>query len=35
MPKMYKSHPAYGAHVVELPSGSTVWHSVPFCVEVR
>ena len=22
MPKIYKSHPAYGAHVVEPPSGA-------------
>lgn len=32
MPKMYKSHPAYGAHVVELPSGKTIWNTRPFCV---
>lgn len=32
MPKMYKSHPAYGAHVVELPSGKTIWNVVPFVV---
>ena len=30
MPKMYKSHPAYGAHVVELPSGETIWNLSPF-----
>lgn len=32
MPKIYKSHPAYGAHVVELPSGKTIWNTIPFCV---
>ena len=32
MPKSYKSHPAYGAHVVELPSGKMIWNVVPFVV---
>ena len=32
MPKMYKSHPAYGAHVVELPSGETIWNVAPFVI---
>ena len=32
MPKTYKSHPAYGAHFVELPSGETIWNTTPFCV---
>ena len=32
MPKMYKSHPSYGAHVVELPIGHTIWNLMPFCV---
>ena len=30
MPKQYKSHPTYGLHVVELPSGETIWNMVPF-----
>lgn len=32
MPKIYKSHPAYGAHVVELPNGHTIWNLIPFWV---
>ena len=32
MPEIYKSHPAYGAHVVELPSGKTIWNTTPFYV---
>ena len=32
MPKMYKSHPTYGAHFVELPSGKTIWNTTPFYV---
>ena len=32
MPEIYKSHPAYGAYVVELPSGKTIWNMTPFCV---
>ena len=30
MLKSYKSHSAYGAHVVELPSGKTIWNTIPF-----
>lgn len=32
MLKLYKSRPCRGAHVVELPSGKTIWNSMPFCV---
>lgn len=32
MPKIYKSHPEYGAYVVELPSGKTIWNTIPFYV---
>ena len=32
MPKMYKSHPAYGAHVVELPFGEMIWNVAPFVI---
>ena len=32
MPKIYKSHQSYGAHVVMLPSGKTIWNTIPFCV---
>ena len=32
MLKRYKSHPAYGAHVVELPSGETIWGVEPFVI---
>ena len=30
MPEIYKSHPAYGAYVVELPSGHIIWNTIPF-----
>lgn len=30
MPKLYKSHPARGVHVVELPGGNTIWNTEPF-----
>ena len=30
--QLYKSRPACGAHVVELPSGKTIWGPAPFCV---
>lgn len=30
MPKLYKSRPYNGAHVVELPSGHTIWNTEPF-----
>lgn len=33
--KLIHSTEAYGAHVATMPDGSTVWHSEPFCVEVR
>lgn len=29
------SVPAYGAHVVVLPYGYTVWHTAPFCIVGR
>ena len=32
MPEIYKSHPAYGAYVVELLGGNTIWNMTPFCV---
>ena len=32
VPKMYKSHPACGVHVVELPSGHIIWNTIPFWV---
>lgn len=32
MPKEYKSRQAYGAHVVELPSGKTIWNVAPFVI---
>lgn len=30
MPKLYKSHPYHGGHVVELPSGNAIWNVKPF-----
>ena len=32
MLKLYNSHPAYGVHLVELPSGKTIWNMEPFRV---
>ena len=32
MLKRYKSHQAYGAHVIELPSGETIWNVAPFVI---
>ena len=32
MLKMYKSHPAYGAHIVKLPIGETIWNMEPFVI---
>ena len=32
--RIINSHPAYGEHVVELPSGKTIWNNQPFCVYV-
>lgn len=33
--KLIHSVYGYGAHVATMSDGSTVWHSAPFCVEVR